>query len=62
MMMSVRLISRIAYSGVSPSEQRLVTLRPSIEAIRTRPVPVSDQAGVVSDEVSDPLKVMPSGK
>ena len=37
MMMSVRLMSRIANSGVSPSEQRLVdACAPSIEAIRTR--------------------------
>ena len=35
-MMSVRLMSWIAHSGFKPNEQRLVTVAPSIEAMRTR--------------------------
>ena len=57
MMMSACLISLSAHSGVRPSEHRLVTPRPSIEATRTlkrglqsltmKPVP--QQAGGVKD-------------
>ena len=34
----------------------------SIEAIRNFPEPFSDQLGFVSEEVNEPLNVMPSGK
>ena len=36
MMTSVFLMSAMAQLGVRPSEQRLITLRSSIEATRTR--------------------------